>query len=97
MFIFILRRTPSLPYFFGTNISFDTAKFGRFFSKAVNMTWLSCDMQLIEATGASLPFQAEDGRTFYKTRYALPSPGLKLRYIRFEPASVFIPPVGVMQ
>ncbi|MBO4511958.1 MAG: family 20 glycosylhydrolase [Victivallales bacterium] len=83
------------PVIFGTNISNDTAKFGRFFNKAVNMDRLSCDMQLIEATGAALPIQAEDGKTYYKTRYALPSPGLKLRYVRFEPASVFVPPVIV--
>ncbi|MBR4222495.1 MAG: hypothetical protein IKR81_15150, partial [Victivallales bacterium] len=85
------------PVIFGTNISNDTNRFGRFFDKAANMDRLSVDMQLIEATGRSLPIKNADGRVFYKTSYPLPKPGLKLNYVRFQPASVFAPQVQVLE
>ena len=85
------------PVIFGTNISNDTNRFGRFFDKAANMDRLSVDMQLIEATGMSLPIKNADGRVFYKTSYPLPKPGLKLDYVRFQPASVFSPQVQVLE
>ncbi len=86
-------RPYRLPVVFGRHLSNDDCLFGRRPDTTGHYDNYKVDEQLIEATGTSLPFQGEDGRVFYRTRYPHPAPGHKLRHVRFEPASVFVPAV----
>ena len=84
-----------LPVVFGRHLSNDDVRLGRWLDASGFYDTYALDMLALETTGTALPFRAADGRVFYRTAYPHPAPGQRLRYVRFEPASAFVPPVEV--
>ena len=85
------------PVYFGSNISNDHLHPARRYLKNSPVDSFAMDMQLIEATGTSLPcIDTNTNKIFYRILVKHPCPGNALHYVRFEPASVFIPEVRVL-
>ncbi len=89
-------ETFTFPVIFGNNISNSSVRFGRFVDPALRMDRFSLDQQYVEVTGGSFPETAPDGKTLYYCRFPHPCPGQKLHYLRFEPASAFIPDIKLL-